>query len=407
MRSGIVTSRYQYSRPAPNSLPTRANLVRDHGRNMRSSYGIPVASAVLITLHRTMHSLRVVLFLFAAGCASSNARNSATQKVSASSPSEGGEDDSSPMTVLIPGGEGGIGFDDLRYSSSLHRVLVPGGRAGVIAMIEPKTGAVETIDGFSKESSFGGGHDFGVTSVDEGSGFLFATDRTSGQVHVVDPHARTIVSSTSLRATPDYVRYVATTSEVWVTEPGIEKVEIFSVSKDIPPKLRTVGTVTITNGPESLVIDSRRARAYTHRWSAATVAIDVIRRTALVDWGNGCAASRGIDIDAERGLLFAVCSEGKASVLDLEHGGAILGTITHGSGFDVIGYSSKKAHLYAAGHTLSVFGVDAKGGISLIADRPSASGAHCAVTDDVGHAWFCDPHNGSVVRVTDGSVAAP
>ena len=43
-----------------------------------------------------------------------------------------GANNTDPLTVVLPGGEMGIGFDDLRYSAALHRVLVPGGRAGVI-----------------------------------------------------------------------------------------------------------------------------------------------------------------------------------------------------------------------------------------------------------------------------------
>src|SRR4051812_7094529 len=92
----------------------------------------------------------------------------------------------------------GIGFDDLRYSAALHRVLVPGGRAGVLALLEPATGETTLISGFSTDGSYDGGHDFGVTAVDEGRGLLFATDRTAGKVHVVDPVAKAIVSSADL-----------------------------------------------------------------------------------------------------------------------------------------------------------------------------------------------------------------
>ena len=35
-----------------------------------------------------------------------------------------------PEPLAIPGGQGGVGFDDLVFSESLHRVLVPGGRIG-------------------------------------------------------------------------------------------------------------------------------------------------------------------------------------------------------------------------------------------------------------------------------------
>ena len=37
-----------------------------------------------------------------------------------------------PTVVPIPGGEGGIGFDDMIFSSSLHKVIVPAERTGKI-----------------------------------------------------------------------------------------------------------------------------------------------------------------------------------------------------------------------------------------------------------------------------------
>ena len=44
----------------------------------------------------------------------------------------------------IPNGSPGIGFDDLRYSATLRRVLAPAGRAGTLAMVEPDSLARRT-----------------------------------------------------------------------------------------------------------------------------------------------------------------------------------------------------------------------------------------------------------------------
>ena len=91
-----------------------------------------------------------------------------------------------------------------------------------------------TIGGFSAKPDYGGGHDESVTSADEGGGFLFATDRTSGRLEVVDPAARRIVAGSKLGGSPDYVRYVAPTEEVWVTEPDSERIEIFRLEGKPP-----------------------------------------------------------------------------------------------------------------------------------------------------------------------------
>jgi hypothetical protein len=139
-----------------------------------------------------------------------------------------GADAEPPSTsIAVPGGEKGIGFDDLGFSPSLHKVLVPAGRAGKLATIDPQTKQLDTIGGFATAESFGGGHGEGITSVDEGKGVLFVTDRTAKRLDVVDPAKKTVVAFAELSAGPDYVRYVAETNEVWVTEPRAQGIEVF------------------------------------------------------------------------------------------------------------------------------------------------------------------------------------
>src|SRR5512143_3126102 len=48
-----------------------------------------------------------------------------------------------PTKLALPGGEGGIGFDDMMFSPSLHRVIAPAGRTGKLDLIDPKTQKVE------------------------------------------------------------------------------------------------------------------------------------------------------------------------------------------------------------------------------------------------------------------------
>ena len=42
-------------------------------------------------------------------------------------------------SIEIPGGSAGIGFDDLRFAPASGRVLVPAGRTGVLALVDPAT----------------------------------------------------------------------------------------------------------------------------------------------------------------------------------------------------------------------------------------------------------------------------
>src|SRR5262249_15159363 len=80
--------------------------------------------------------------------------------------------------IPFPGGESGIGFDDLGFAPSLHRVLVPGGRTGKLMLIDPETGRTEIISGFTHGAEYGGGHGEGITSAGGGPRGIFLTHRS-------------------------------------------------------------------------------------------------------------------------------------------------------------------------------------------------------------------------------------
>ncbi|MEO6708405.1 MAG: hypothetical protein ABIP42_02450 [Planctomycetota bacterium] len=306
--------------------------------------------------------------------------------------------------IQLPGGEGGVGLDDLRYSHKLGRVLVPGGRTGNLDLIDPANGSVTVISGFGTKSDYSGGHGDGTTSVDEGAGFLFAIDRTSMRVTVIDPATRSIISGAPLAAKPDYVRYVAATSELWVTQPDADQIEIFKLPTGERPTPEHVALIAVDGGPESLVIDSKRGRAFAHLWEGATVAIDVKKRAIVATWKNGCAGSRGIALDEERGFLLVGCVEGRAVVLDVDHDGVQLSSAPTGEGVDIIDYDAKRRHLYVPGAksaTLTILGVSAKGELSVLATLPAAKGSHCVTSDGNGRVFVGDPDAGRLIVIED------
>src|SRR3954447_16792478 len=108
-------------------------------------------------------------------------------------------------SVAIAYDQKGIGFDDLRYSAELHRVLVPAGRTGTLVLIDRSNRQKVVIAGLSTEKTYGGGHGEGTTSVDEGDGALYAIDRTSKEVVILDPVALRVVARAPLGGSPDYV----------------------------------------------------------------------------------------------------------------------------------------------------------------------------------------------------------
>ena len=307
-----------------------------------------------------------------------------------------------PATLALPGGAKGIGFDDLTWSPQLHRVLAPAGRTGRLDLIDPATRKIASVTGFSADADrFAGGHGEGTTSADVGDGLVFASDRSRRQVEIVDPIAMKIVGRQGLAGGPDYVRWVAPRHEVWVTEPGAQQIERFHLAGRA---LARAGTIAVAGGPESLVIDATRGRAYTHTWAGQTVAIDLAKHAVVARWANGCKGSRGIALDDARALLFVGCDEGKATALDLAHDGKLVGEAKTGAGVDIIAYAPALGHLYVpAGDsaTLTIVGVGAGGSLHVLGTVPAARGSHCATVDDAGHAYVCDPRKGALLVVTD------
>jgi hypothetical protein len=308
------------------------------------------------------------------------------------------------LPVPLPGGEGGIGFDDLGFAPALGKLLVPAGRTGNLDLIDPASRQIFPIAGFSSQGSFDKGHGEGTTSADFGRSLIFATDRTARKLVVVDPAARTVVAKADLAGSPDYVRWVAPTGEIWVTEPDKDCIEIFTLPVSGPPVPVHKEFLATPGGPESLVIDAAHNRAYTHLWKATTLVIDVKSRVIAARWPNRCADSRGIALDAQRGLLFAGCAEGKAVVLDLLHDGTVRDTLSAGTGVDIIDYNPRLGHLYLPGaksETMAILGVSRAGKLALLSTVKTARAAHCVVADDHHQAWVCDPSHGRLLLVDD------
>jgi hypothetical protein len=295
---------------------------------------------------------------------------------------------------------GAIGLDDLRFAPGLGKVLVPAGRTGQLILLDPATQTLTSVEGFGKGGP--SGHGEGTTSADEAGGLLVATDRSTLRLNVVDPAAKTIVSFAALASGPDYVRFVAPTREIWVTEPEKDQIEVFTFPQGGKPA--HAAFIPIADGPESLVIDVPRGRAYTHLWKSTTLAIDLKSRAVVARWANGCEGSRGLALDEAKGLLFVGCAEGKATVLDLQQNGKLVSSLSSGSGVDIIDFNPDVRHLYFPGSksgTLAIMAVSASGELSLLGTTPTAHGGHCVAADRIGNAYVCDPSQGQLLVVKD------
>jgi hypothetical protein len=335
--------------------------------------------------------------------------------------------------IPLPNGTAGVGFDDFQYSATLDRILVPAGRTGNIDLIDPASRDVTAIGGFSAKddklsaaiADVGGGHDFGVTSAIEGRGLLFATDRTTGSLSVVRPGTSEIVGTpVKLAASPDYVRFVPASpdhadDELWVAEPDGGQIEVFTLPAGDSPTPVQSALIKITDGPESLVIDSTRQRAYGNV-KDATIAIDLRSHQIVGQWSNGCSSTneylgtgaKGLALDEARGYLFVGCAEGRASSIDVA-AGKLLSTKNvklAAVGFailDMVAFSASLSHLYVV-HSdhLEVLGVSDAGNLAILGRIDIPHGSHSVVADTRGNAYVGDQLGGKLLQFKDALPAS-
>lgn len=373
----------------------------------------------------------VALSLVTLGCSSdsstqNNSSRSGTPDGGANSggncPETAGASDAAALssdTVQIPGGETGIGFDDLIYSARLHRLIVPGGWIGSVNLVDPDTLEATAISGFSAEASWTPGDDTkGVGCVDEGNGLIFVGDRTTGEVGVVDPAQKKILTKVKLEGYPDYLRYVESTGELWVTEPFKGQIEVLTGAKD--GNLVHGASLPLSaddsngaDGPQALVIDQKRGIALTmHLFRGLLVATDVKTRTEIGTWPTGCGGSHGlVALDEVQGYAFPGClGNATINVLDDETG-TKLDSFDLGTGETLVAFSSKLSHAYVRGDpgtALGLLGVSNGGKLShfatfqtTFANPQKGTKGHCLTADEMGGVWTCDAFAGTVLRYKD------
>ena len=303
----------------------------------------------------------------------------------------------------IPGGTPGIGFDDIGYFPALDRVSIPAGQTGVLNLIDPRSGVITAHYRVSPAQSLHG-HREGTTSAAYGDGYLFASDHGRDTIEVLNARTGKPVARVPLASGPDYVRFLASRQELWVTEPRGQQIQVFQVHRGAKPTFRPVATIAVPGGPESLVFDTARGRAYTNLWKAKTVALDLVHPGVIATWRDGCAGPRGLALDEARATLFVGCTEGAVTALDLKANGRVVAKATAGAGIDIIQYAPLLQHLYVPGAraaTLTVFRVGDPGTIQPIALYRTAQGAHCVTDDGHGRVFVCDPHAGRILEYRD------
>ena len=305
--------------------------------------------------------------------------------------------------IQIPGGKHGIGFDDIGYLPALGRISIPSGNTGKLVLIDPADGKITASYRVTAPAT-GSGHEAGTTSAVYGDGYIFASDHTTPAVAVLDARNGKFVQHVSLASGPDYVRYLESKHELWVTEPRAQQIQVFEVKFSPKLAITLYSDIPVRGGPESLVFDVQRNRAYTNQWKQNTAVIDITRQRQMATWYDGCKGPRGLALDPAQGFLFVGCAEGKVQVLDVKHPGRILASADAGAGIDIISYNPNSRHLYVPGArsaSMTIFKVSSKGALQALAEFRTAKGAHCVTNDLKGKVFVCDPHAGSILEIND------
>ncbi len=330
-----------------------------------------------------------------------------------------------------------VSFDDIAYDAHLRRVIIPAGETGQVALIDPTNLQVQLLSGFSRQAD-PANPVIGASAVAVAGNYLYGLDQESKSIKTIELNSGNLVASTPLQAAAEYIRFISATNELWVTERGLNQIEIFSTSGDDSPAPVSSGAIPVPNGPEGLIIDDQRGLAFTNRPDQSlTDVIQVMTHRVIGQWGNGCTSAKGMAIDENDGYLMVACEEGKLVLMDINNDGYQVTSQNYGGGLDFVAYNPNLHHVYlpsSASGVVAIFQLqklpatlepahpypsvatpvassaaatspmpmaDRKTSLLLLGTADTDLKAKCVTTDEINNIWVCDPNDGQVFVIHD------
>lgn len=307
--------------------------------------------------------------------------------------------------IRLPHQGNGLGFDDMTYAPSLHRILIPAAQSGALVMIDPVS---QKLTEWKHVVPTGQGPDHddgGTTSADAGSGLVFASDHKDKAIVALNPHRGQVVARAKLASDSDVLRYVAPLNQIWVTEPKTHEIQRFKVSGGTHPSLQLLGSISLPKGaPELLAVDAAHHAAYVDQRPGTTLKISLRSLKVTSSWPNSCQRDQGLALAKSKNLLFVGCHGGTVVALDTVDNGREVSHARVGAGVDLIAWNTHLQHLYVPGSTsatLSVLRLTADDQLQNIATVPAAKHSHCVAADDNNHAYVCDPQHAAIIVYRD------
>jgi hypothetical protein len=330
-----------------------------------------------------------------------------------------------------------ISYKEFTYDSHLHRVIIPAGESGQVALIDPANMQVQFYAGFSRQDDPATPM-IGASSVAVAGGYLYGLDIATSSIKMIKLSTGKLVSTTPLQSSPDIIRFISATNELWVTEKEADQIEVFSISEDDPPLLQSRMLISIPNGPEALVVDDQRGLVFTNRPAQGlTDVIQVMTHSVIAHWGNGCSSARGMAVNENDGILFEACEEGKLVVMDINNDGYQITSQNFGGELNAVAYNPDLHHVYLPSGSSGLVAIfqlktlrvtpgplppDAPGKTSEVSlnlnngARPASElkttlqllgtadtdiNAKCVTADENNNIWVCNPADGQVFLIHD------
>jgi DNA-binding beta-propeller fold protein YncE len=296
---------------------------------------------------------------------------------------------------LLPGAPGRIGMDYLGYETGTNQVWVPGANTGRVFVVDAKTEAIRTVEGFPTLEK--DGRVLGPTSVTFGPGQAFIGNRSDFSVCAVDLQTLKRGACVTLPDSPDGLAYVATTGEVWATTPRSKSVVVLAAQKG----LSIAGRIQLDGGPEGYAVDAAKGRFYTNLEDKdETLALDVRTRAVVARWPTGCGADgpRGMALDGAGAVLVVACTERLVS-FTLAPKAAPRGTLATGAGVDNIGVAPGLQTVFAAAgkaQQLTRAHLAPDGTLTATGQAHTSAGVRVVVVTATGKAFAADGSGGQL-----------
>jgi hypothetical protein len=285
----------------------------------------------------------------------------------------------------------------LAYDRAHHRVWVPAGETGTIAVVDVRDDRVVSVPGFATAEieRRGTKRIVGPSSATVGEGVVYVGNRGDSSVCALGAESLRLGPCVRLAAMPDGLAYVSSTHEVWVTTPRANAITILDATA---PSALTV-KATIPSGAHRKDLRSTIRGVFYTNLEDQDHADDRPHEPAghaHLDAGLRRGRPARLVIDPCLDLLVVACTD-HLVVLDAGHDGTRRSTMAVGDGLDDLALLESRHDVFAAAGraaTLTIAHLDAEGGLTPRAVEATRVGARNAVVTEDGVAYLTDGAEG-------------